>query len=114
LCCANGYHPAPSPVNGRSLGRRGKRVAFTAAVRHATIALRVGLPARPGARMPLRVEQMQPFETIYIDSMVAACNGGGGPLGHPKVYLNLAGNGQVECPYCSRLFVNRAQQEHGI
>jgi uncharacterized Zn-finger protein len=57
---------------------------------------------------------MQPFETIYIDSMVAACNGGGGPLGHPKVYLNLAGNGQVECPYCSRLFINRAQQEHGI
>jgi len=51
---------------------------------------------------------MQPFETIYIDSMVAACNGGGGPLGHPKVYLNLAADGQVECPYCSRLFVNRA------
>lgn len=53
---------------------------------------------------------MQPFETIYIDGMVAACNGGGGPLGHPKVYLNLAGDGQVECPYCSRLFINRARQ----
>ena len=51
---------------------------------------------------------MQPFETIYIDTMVAACNGGGGPLGHPRVYLNLAPLGKVECPYCSRLFVNRA------
>jgi uncharacterized Zn-finger protein len=50
---------------------------------------------------------MAPFETIYIDEMVAACNGGGGPLGHPRVYLNLAPSGKVECPYCSRLFVNR-------
>src|SRR6266849_6294226 len=51
---------------------------------------------------------MAPFETIYIDDMVAACNGGGGPLGHPRIYLNLAPSGKVECPYCSRLFVNRA------
>ena len=51
---------------------------------------------------------MGPFETIYIDSMVAACDGGAGPLGHPKVYLNLAPAGKVDCPYCSRLFVNRA------
>ena len=52
-----------------------------------------------------------PFETIEIDQMVAACNGGGGPLGHPRVYLNLGPAGRVECPYCSRLFVNRAMQE---
>jgi len=51
---------------------------------------------------------MNPFETIEIDEMVAACNGGGGALGHPRVYLNLAPAGRVECPYCSRRFVNRA------
>jgi len=51
---------------------------------------------------------MAPFETIYIDEMVAVCNGGEGPLGHPRVYLSLAPSGKVECPYCSRLFVNRA------
>ncbi len=50
---------------------------------------------------------MEPFETIYIDEMVAACNGGGGPLGHPRVYLNLAPSGRAECPYCSRVYVNR-------
>ena len=49
-----------------------------------------------------------PFETIYIDEMVAACDGGEGPLGHPRVYLNLAPAGKIECPYCSRLFVSRA------
>lgn len=48
---------------------------------------------------------MQPFETIYVESPVVACNGGGGALGHPRVYLNLAAEGKVECPYCSRLFI---------
>ena len=50
---------------------------------------------------------MAPFETVEIDEMVAACSGSGGMLGHPRVYLNLAPSGRVECPYCSRLFVNR-------
>ena len=66
--------------------------------------LRLGAPALYPGRI------MVPFETIYIDEMVAACNGGGGPLGHPRVYLNLGPAGKVECPYCSRLFVNRAMR----
>jgi uncharacterized Zn-finger protein len=57
---------------------------------------------------------MGPSETIYIDETVAACNGGGGPLGHPRVYLNLAPAGRVECPYCSRLYVNRAMAAAGM
>jgi uncharacterized Zn-finger protein len=56
---------------------------------------------------------MQPFETILVDSNVVACNGGGGPLGHPRVYLNLGGDGKVECPYCSRLFVLRGKAGDG-
>jgi uncharacterized Zn-finger protein len=48
---------------------------------------------------------MQPFEIIYVGENIVACNGGGGPLGHPRVYLNLAPAGRVECPYCSRLFI---------
>ena len=56
---------------------------------------------------------MTPFETIEIGEMVAACNGGGGPLGHPRVYLNLAPAGWIECPYCSRRFVNRAVAQAG-
>ncbi|HEY3918654.1 MAG TPA: zinc-finger domain-containing protein [Stellaceae bacterium] len=54
---------------------------------------------------------MQPFETIYVEEDTVACNGGGGPLGHPKVYLNLSPEGKVECPYCSRLFL-RGQSSH--
>ena len=55
---------------------------------------------------------MVPFETVEIDEMVTACSGGGA-LGHPRVYLNLAPAGRVECPYCSRLFVNRAAAHDG-
>lgn len=53
------------------------------------------------------------FETIEIGEMVAACNGGGGPLGHPRVYLNLAPAGSTDCPYCSRRYVNRAVAQAG-
>ena len=58
---------------------------------------------------------MQPFETIYVSETVVACNGGGGALGHPLVYLNLSAEGKVECPYCSRLFVRgtAAHDAHG-
>ena len=56
---------------------------------------------------------MVPFETIEIDEMVAACNGGGGALGHPRVFLNLAPSGRAECPYCSRVFVNSRVAQPG-
>jgi uncharacterized Zn-finger protein len=56
---------------------------------------------------------MPPFETIYIDTMVAACDGGALVGGHPKVFLNLSAAGEVECPYCSRLFINKARRGNG-
>jgi uncharacterized Zn-finger protein len=55
---------------------------------------------------------MTPFETVETDETIVACSGSGGPMGHPRVYLNLAPSGQVECPYCSRVFVNRGMAPH--
>jgi uncharacterized Zn-finger protein len=49
----------------------------------------------------------EPFEIITVDTDRVACDGGGGVLGHPKVYLSLGEEGRVECPYCSRLYVLR-------
>ncbi|MDA9930146.1 zinc-finger domain-containing protein [Alphaproteobacteria bacterium] len=34
-----------------------------------------------------------------------ACNGGGGALGHPQVFLTLGSDGEIVCPYCSRHYV---------
>jgi uncharacterized Zn-finger protein len=53
---------------------------------------------------------MQPFEVIYVPQEVVACNGGGGALGHPRVFLNLSAEGKIECPYCSRLYVHESKR----
>ncbi len=45
------------------------------------------------------------IETIKVDETTTACDGGGGALGHPKVYLNLDSGGAVDCPYCGLRFV---------
>lgn len=55
-----------------------------------------------------------PVETIEVDVATVACNGDGGALGHPTVYLNVADNhGAVECPYCSRRYVLKAGAKVG-
>ena len=45
-----------------------------------------------------------PPETIEVETLEVACDGGGGALGHPKVYLSLE-KGAVDCPYCDRRYV---------
>jgi uncharacterized Zn-finger protein len=47
-------------------------------------------------------------ETIEVDDTRVACDGIGGSLGHPKVYLEMGDEKYVECPYCDRRFVLRA------
>ena len=44
-------------------------------------------------------------ETIYVDTKRLSCDGGGGALGHPRVYLEMGGDDKVECPYCDRLYI---------
>lgn len=48
---------------------------------------------------------MEPFEVIEVETTTVACDGGNGPLGHPRVFLTLSKEGEIECPYCSRLYV---------
>ena len=50
-------------------------------------------------------------ETIEVDDTRVACDGGGGALGHPRVYLEMGGEHYVECPYCDRRFVLREGPE---
>ena len=44
-------------------------------------------------------------ETIDVTGARIACDGGGGPLGHPRVWLTLGTDGEIICPYCSRRYV---------
>lgn len=45
-------------------------------------------------------------ETLHIATDRVACDGGGGVIGHPKVYLPLYDEkGVTECPYCDRVYI---------
>lgn len=50
-------------------------------------------------------QPIEPPEVIEVETSEVSCDGGGGALGHPKVFLSLANGGWVECPYCDRMFV---------
>ena len=40
----------------------------------------------------------------FVNSKKVSCDGGGGALGHPKVYLEMGDKNEIVCPYCSKLF----------
>ncbi len=50
-------------------------------------------------------------EIIEVDDTRIACDGGGGALGHPRVFLEMGDRNFVECPYCDRRFVLREGAE---
>lgn len=51
-----------------------------------------------------------PVEKIYTNTKRVACDGGGGALGHPRVWLEMGGKPFVECPYCGRHYILSAPQ----
>ena len=58
------------------------------------------MPAKPALTPDLPAP-----EVIEVTSGRVACDGVGGALGHPRVYLEMGVAAFVECPYCDRRFV---------
>ena len=55
-------------------------------------------------------------ETIETLTPQVACDGGGGALGHPRVFLHTdpEKGDKAVCPYCSRTYVLKpAHHQHG-
>ena len=50
-------------------------------------------------------------EVVVVTSGRVACEGVGGTLGHPRVYLEMGVASFVECPYCDRRFVLAPRSE---
>ncbi|HEY2753704.1 zinc-finger domain-containing protein [Phenylobacterium sp.] len=57
------------------------------------------------AASPGRPEAVPPPEVITVRSRRVACDGVGGALGHPRVFLEMGEANFVECTYCDRRFV---------
>lgn len=51
------------------------------------------------------VNPIKAFEIIETNRLEVACDGGGGALGHPRIFLHINPEiGKIACPYCSREF----------
>lgn len=51
-------------------------------------------------------------ETEVVDSWRIACDGGGGALGHPRVWLQIPHDtGFVECGYCDKKYIHASASE---
>jgi len=48
---------------------------------------------------------MEPVEVVEVEKPKVSCEGEGGALGHPRVYLNMGDKREIDCPYCGRRFV---------
>lgn len=50
-------------------------------------------------------------EIIHVDDHAdgVMCDGGGGALGHPKVWYSFDGKDFIECGYCDRQFIKKAK-----
>ncbi|HEX6860298.1 MAG TPA: zinc-finger domain-containing protein [Caulobacteraceae bacterium] len=62
-------------------------------------------PVPNRAPVPVAVDSVPPAEVIPVRSRRVACDGVGGALGHPRVWLEMGDDGFVECGYCDRRFV---------
>jgi uncharacterized Zn-finger protein len=52
---------------------------------------------------PKPTEGVTPEDIFFVLTRTPGCDGGGGTLGHPLVYLRMEDE-QVVCPYCSRTY----------
>ncbi|KAJ1977751.1 hypothetical protein H4R33_006149 [Dimargaris cristalligena] len=65
------------------------------------------IPAQPQPMSAMELIAEEPIR--MVEGRKATCDGGGGPLGHPKIYINLDQDGIPHaCGYCGLRF----QQSH--
>ncbi len=64
------------------------------------------MPAKPAL-----TPDMPAPEVISVRSHRISCDGVGGALGHPRVWMEMGEAAFVECPYCDRRFVLAANSE---
>jgi uncharacterized Zn-finger protein len=59
----------------------------------------------PAPAKPALIPNLPAPEIITVWSKRISCDGVGGALGHPRVYLEMGEADFVECAYCDRRFV---------
>ncbi|KAI1128508.1 hypothetical protein F5Y10DRAFT_173304 [Nemania abortiva] len=65
---------------------------------------------QPASRAAIELIHRQPVRWTH-DRMVA-CDGGGGPAGHPKIFINTDKPEIATCNYCGLPFANEHNRKH--
>jgi len=60
------------------------------------------LEAQPSP--PSAMEFIKAVPVTLVSTRITSCDGGGGALGHPKVYINLDSGSAKGCGYCGLRF----------
>ena len=68
--------------------------------------------AEPAPAKPALTADLPAPEVIVVRTGRIACDGVGGALGHPRVWLEMGAAGFVDCPYCDRRFVASTAAGH--
>lgn len=69
-------------------------------------------PAFKSPALPTGFAMRQPPEIIRVHEHRVACDGGGGALGHPRVFLEMGPDHKATCPYCGREFHLCDHEDH--
>ena len=75
-----------------------------ARLREPADALSVAGRSDPGSSVRDLPERLRAIARSRGPQVAVECDGGGGALGHPMVYLTLSESGRADCPYCGRRF----------
>lgn len=49
--------------------------------------------------------EQRDLPVLYVTATQVACDGGGGPLGHPLTYYEVGADGKATCGYCGKDFI---------
>ena len=55
--------------------------------------------------MTVVTPEQRDLEVIEVSTTRVACDGGGGPLGHPLTYYEVSPEIEAVCGYCGKRFV---------
>ncbi|KAI8365865.1 zinc-finger domain-containing protein [Choanephora cucurbitarum] len=70
----------------------------------------IDLDTQPNPMAAIELIAEEPIR--FVNKRIAHCDGGGGPLGHPKIYINLDKPGPHPCSYCGIRFQKPEGHHH--
>ncbi|KAL1931751.1 hypothetical protein VTP01DRAFT_9894 [Rhizomucor pusillus] len=68
------------------------------------------IAAQPNSMAAIDLIAEEPIR--FVSKRIVSCDGGGGALGHPKVYINLDKPGAHACGYCGIRFQKQDDHHH--